>query len=197
MKANALKTVCLAMVVLSSIFFVSSHPFWLPFDLPKDYPNSISWHWSTPIFRAGFVSHRRLSCLFVTRQNLHGMPEMTWHEIRDGHFCNFPVPPHGVVEEPHGFSVSLNARTIGWNCPYFLMGLVWLLAYLGAGGHTKTVHLFVVSGVCAQACASIVYRMALPIAVAMNVLTVAAVCLMILRGIRLSWACRHVSSTEG
>ena len=115
----------LAMLVLSSLFWWTSMPYWSPIRFADDFPNCASFGWETKDFSVAAVANSRVSTLFATRFNLFYTPrDVYWSERRDGHFCSFNVPDF-EGGEPRGFGVWLNKDTVGWHCPYWVMILLW------------------------------------------------------------------------
>lgn len=125
----------LVLTVLSSLFWVTSWPYFswdserpefALFD--QDFPNCVSARIDTAFVAVGHLSHHRNNSLFVTLNDLD--PSFAvWRERADGHFCGFRIPPYLVVDEPEGFGVHITSHTIGWDCPYLLMGALWMAVF--------------------------------------------------------------------
>ncbi|MEQ8837014.1 MAG: hypothetical protein RID07_09450, partial [Lacipirellulaceae bacterium] len=69
-----------------------------------------------------------------------------------------------------GFGFVANSRVIGWDCPYWLMVIIWAGVFLRnfKSRQIRLKDLLLVTSCVAVACALINLRMVLPIAVALN-----------------------------
>jgi hypothetical protein len=117
------------MLLLSSVFFVTSWPFKLPIRISDDFPNCVSGRWDNQFFAVGSMSQHHMSSLFITRVDLTPGTAI-WSERSDGHFCTFQIPPTPISGEPAGFNLHIGMETIGWDCPYLLMIVFWSAIYL-------------------------------------------------------------------
>ena len=117
------------MLLLSSVFFVTSWPFRLPIRISDDFPNCVSARWDNQFFAIGSMSQHQMSSLFITRVDLTPGTAI-WSELRDGHFCSFQIPPTPISGEPAGFNLHIGMDTVGWDCPYLLMVVFWSAIYL-------------------------------------------------------------------
>lgn len=121
----------LAMAALSSIFWVTSWPpAWLHGQLEQDFPNCVAARWSLGEYGLGCVSHKRISCLFMKIEEDPCRRRTNWSERADGHFCGFLVPPANDLSNPEGFSLYVSASSLGWNCPYWMMAVIWTALFL-------------------------------------------------------------------
>lgn len=110
------------MVLLSVVFWFTSRP---PIPLGRDFPNCVSARADSSVVAIGVLSINGVSTLFVTREALEP-GRSTWSERADFHFCGFPVPTSTYGAFDCGVLVRLSMNTIGWDCPYWLMTLLWL-----------------------------------------------------------------------
>jgi hypothetical protein len=116
------------MMLLSSVFFVTSWPFRMPIRISDDFPNCVSARWDNQYFAIGSMSQHQMSSLFITRVDLTPGTAI-WSELRDGHFCSFRIPPTPFSGEPAGFNLHIGMDTVGWDCPYLLMVVFWSAIY--------------------------------------------------------------------
>ena len=127
LRSPFLRKPSLAMLMMAATYTVISYPFWLPIQLGEDFPNCVSGRWDNEYCAVGAMSQHRMSSLFITR---HGLQpgQRNWSERRDGHFCNFEIPTSRYAE-PAFFNVVISNKTLGWDCPYFLMVALWGWVY--------------------------------------------------------------------
>jgi len=109
------------MAVLSCVFWFTS---WPPHPVSIEFPNCVSARLDSQSLAIGCLSHNRSSSLFLTTQNLDP-GYAVWSERPDGHFCGFPIPPREYPGQPSGLNIHLGLDTIGWDCPYWLMIILW------------------------------------------------------------------------
>lgn len=126
---------CLWMAGLSLLFWFTSWPsipyvteFDAYYELMEDFPNCVSARSDNLIFGVGHLSHNRMSSLFLTREWLEP-GKAVWSERSDGHFCGFEIPPYNFGYQPTGFAIRMSSQTFGWDCPYWLMALLWTAMY--------------------------------------------------------------------
>jgi hypothetical protein len=179
----ALSRFCFYMAALSCLFWFTSWPsipYVTDFDgyyaLMEDFPNCVSARKDNVIFGVGHLSHNRMSSLFLTRQGLEP-GESSWEERPDGHFCGFFFPPHGTFQ-PSGFSIHLSSLTVGWDCPYWLMIVIWTAMFVKTRTQFRfrILDLFLATTVIAVVITLIRIRQALWLTVFLNVSTVALLC---------------------
>jgi hypothetical protein len=129
--ASTFPRIALCLAVLSATFWYTSWPSYL--SIPE-FPNCISARWNDSAFAIGFVSHDRVSCMFITTHYLEDGP-WTWSERSDGHFCGFHVPASPLTSPPRMIGLSLGFEEIAWICPYWLMTALWsVVAWKGRYG---------------------------------------------------------------
>jgi hypothetical protein len=133
----------------------------------------------------GFLSHRGLSCFFVT-EDQNGIEPARWSERSDGHFCGFRVPPAEIYAPPYSISFAFGPDTIAWGLPYWLMTALWGVVYVRGARLTRfrIADVFAVMTVVAITIGLIQCRIALLGAVPLNLLTAALVATLALRGVR-------------
>jgi hypothetical protein len=123
--------IALCLAVLSTVFWYTSWPTFLPVE---NFPNCISTRWDDDALAVGFVSHDRVSCMFITT-HYTDWDMWTWSERSDSHFCGFPVPASPETSPPRMLGLSLGFGEIAWICPYWLMVALWsVIAWKGRSG---------------------------------------------------------------
>ena len=171
---------CFYMAGLSCVFWFTSWPN-IPYvtelvgygPLPRDFPNCVSARADNSILAVGHLSHNRISSLFITTEELEP-GRADWSERADGHFCGFNIPPYLYLNQPDGFGVHVSSRTIGWDCPYWLMAALWTLLLLKTRTQLRfrLLDLFLATTLVAAAITLIRLRLALVLTVFLNASTV-------------------------
>lgn len=132
----------LMMICLSGVFWATSCNYRGLFG--RDFPNCVAGRWGNGMISIGTVSNNRVSSLFVTWDEFHttwdndiesGRDGWYWLEREDVHFCGFFVPYNLFSNHPVFFLAKTNWQTLGWDCPYALMGTLWFIAFLKTRSH--------------------------------------------------------------
>ena len=166
---------CLFMALCSGLFWLTS---WPPAVLGPEFPNCVAARYDSLLVGVGCLSHRRVSCLFITTEQLRP-GRAIWSERPvgpgkvDGHFCSFPVPGIAFPKEPTGFNVRLALDAIGWVCPYWLMTTLWATMYLKTRARFQfdLRHLLLTVTLFAIVAAMICWKLALICVLMLNVAT--------------------------
>lgn len=172
------------MVLLSAVFWFTS---WPPVPLGKDFPNCVSARCDGTLLACGVLSNYYLSTVFITRYVEPG--RAVWSERADYHFCNFPVPTANWGVPKVGFHLTISPTTIGWDCPYWLMAGLWtfVAARYYRAWQFRVGDLIYFTTVIAFAVTAIQLRVALPLVLMMNLVTVALCAMLVFCTVRCFW----------
>lgn len=173
----------LCMVAASGVFWITSWPL-LP--LGNDFPNCVSVRWDNGLFAVGCLSHHGLSSTFVTLDSAEWLPALIWSERADGHFCGFPISPsREPTNPPNGFNVHVGREAIGWDCPYLLMGFLWLAVFFRSGALTRyrLIDMFAVMSVVSVLATLIRLRLAMLGVIPLNLLTAMLVVFLLIKAV--------------
>lgn len=176
------------MAAMSGVFWVTSWPPALLTTSDKDFPNCVSARYDFGGFGWGSLSHRRLSCLFVSFEEMH-YGVTGWSERANGHFCGFSVPPMQVLDGPKGFNLHLGPDALGWNCPYWWMATIWIVFFVATRRRIQfqTVDLLWITGLLAVLFAAIRLRIALIPILWLNISTLVLLVLVFIAAARALW----------
>lgn len=124
----------LVMATLAFAFLLASWPASWILPVGDDFPNCVAACWDDEFFAAGCVSIRKTCSIFLTNQDycFQDRNYTGWYELRDGHFCGFPIPPISrdpSGPNPHGLTFHVSLETLAWSVPYWLLVVVWLLVF--------------------------------------------------------------------
>lgn len=180
--ASTFPRIALCLTVMSATLWYTSWPI---FSLGPDVPNCIAARWDDSVFAIGFLSHDRVSCLFLTTEELEPDREI-WSEITDGHYCGFPIPLYGqFIHPPTKIAASFSLGEIVWICPYWSMTTLWVIVALKGrkGLRFGLADVFAVATCLAILFAAIHLKVALLLAAPLNLLTAIMFALLALRAI--------------
>ena len=175
-----------AMVLLSAILWFASRP---PIPLGPDFPNCVSGKLETPLFVAGALSINGKNCMFVDRWYVDRRGTSVWSERSDGHFCGFAVSPYGRAEEPRGAAIVLDATTVAFHLPYFLITAIWIAVMLKCrnGYQFRITELMLGMTVASCSVWLIRERLALPLVVLLNLATSVLLAVLVVGGVCRLW----------
>lgn len=165
------KRFSLVMTCLSSLFWFTSSPV-LP--VAEDFPNCVSFRADLGLATLGFVSISHTSAFFLSRDSRYS-GDNCWDERGDGHFCGFTVPGTEFGFDPSGFGMGIGSETLYWECPYLLMTVAWYLVYLRSQSRLRfsITDLIMATTIVAGSMAVVVQRCALPLILAVNLISLA------------------------
>lgn len=174
------------MVCLSAILWFVSGP---PVYLGTEFPNCISAKLETPWFVAGALSINGHNCVFVDRWYIDTRGTSAWTERHDSHFCQFPVPPYGFGQEPQGPTAVVSATTLALHLPYYVIAAFWFAVVLKcrSGFRFRIMDLALITSILAFSIVLIRVRVALPLVVFLNLVTVALLVILFVGAVGRLW----------
>lgn len=173
------------MALLSAVFWFTSGP---AIPLGEDFPNCVSARYDSRVVAAGVLSNHYLSTVFITRNSIEPGRAL-WSERSDYHFCGFPVPTANWGVPEVALSVCISPTIIGWDCPYWLMTLLWTFVAVRnfRAWQFSVGDLVYFTTITALLVSSIHYHFALPWVVLLNLATVALCVLLVVGSARWFW----------